>query len=72
VGRQAGVAVVEANHAQAALGQLGDPLVAPGDHLLADAGHHQERRPVGGAAVLETECDATRESCVLLRHGAKD
>ncbi len=57
LGRAADVAVVEADDAEAALGQHPAELLVPGDHLRRQAHHQQQRLPVGVAHLLVAELD---------------
>ena len=57
LGRVADVAVVEADDAEAALGQQRAELLVPGDHLRRQAHHQQQRLAVGVAHLLVGELD---------------
>jgi hypothetical protein len=64
------VAVVEADHAVAALDQLGAEVVLPEDHLGAEAHDEEERTAVLGAEVLVLDVDvayACGRACVRSR-----
>ena len=57
LGRAADVAVVEADDAEAALGQQRAEALVPGDHLRRQAHHQQQRLAVGVAHLLVAELD---------------
>ena len=57
VRRAADVAVVVADHEEAALGQLRAEVVVPGDHLRAEAHDQQHRRVARVPEGLVTDVD---------------
>ena len=54
----ADVAVVEADDAEAALGQQRAELLVPGEHLRRQSHHQQQRLAVGVAHLLVGDLDA--------------
>ncbi len=56
----ADVAVVEADDAEAAVGEQAAETVEPGDHLRRQAHHEDQRLAVGLADLLITELDPVR------------
>ena len=65
-GRAADVAVVEADDAEAALGQHRAELLVPGDHLRRQAHHQDQRLAVGVAHLLVGDLDAVAGRQALL------
>jgi hypothetical protein len=65
VGGAAEVAVVEADDAEAAVGEQTAEAVEPGDHLSRQAHHEDQWLPVRLAHLLVTELDPVRSRNLL-------
>ena len=70
--RPADVAVVEADHVEAAVGQRGAQVLVPAEHLRGEAHRQQHRGRLGVAERLVAELDVVVDGAELFRHGPKD